>query len=313
MTLTVLVPIFALLALGFAAARTGLLSAEANGGLLKLVACFAIPALLFRSLAGGAQASGGGEIAVIYLLGCAALLVIAFVYGRSALGLSLAECVVFGMGVIYSNSSLIGIPIAQALLGDQGVALLSEIIAIHTLVLIPVATLLLAFGNSAGGGSKALISAISNPMTLALAAGLVWRRTGLAVPETIDHVIGMLAAAAPALSLIALGATVARVPLPTSFRDAGRVGRAQAHRSPAADLVDCASDGSAPGAGPDRDDDRGAAARDQRLCPGSAFWPSCRRRRALVRARDDAVGHQHFHCRPGSRLALSPATKGRAA
>ena len=217
MTLTVLVPIFALLALGFAAARSGLLSAEANAGLLKLVACFAIPALLFRSLTAGAQASNGGEIALIYLLGCAALLVVAFVYGRAVLGLSLAECVVFGMGVIYSNSSLIGVPIAQALLGDQGVALLSQIIAIHTLVLIPMATLLLAFGSSAGGGSKALIAAISNPMTLALAAGLVWRRTGLAAPEMIDHVIGMLAAAAPALSLIALGATVARVPLPTSF------------------------------------------------------------------------------------------------
>ena len=211
MTLTVLVPIFALLALGFAAARSGLLSAEANAGLLKLVACFAIPALLFRSLTAGVQASNGGEIALIYLLGCAALLVIAFVYGRAVLGLSLAEC------VIYSNSSLIGVPIAQALLGDQGVALLSQIIAIHTLVLIPMATLLLAFGSSAGGGSKALIAAISNPITLALAAGLVWRRTGLAAPEMIDHVIGMLAAAAPALSLIALGATVARVPLPTSF------------------------------------------------------------------------------------------------
>ncbi|WP_407117563.1 AEC family transporter [Bradyrhizobium sp. LMG 9283] len=217
MTLTVLVPIFALLALGFAAARSGLLSAEANAGLLKLVACFAIPALLFRSLAAGAQVSNGGEIALIYLLGCAALLVIAFIYGRTALGLSFAECVVFGMGVIYSNSSLIGVPIAQALLGDQGVALLSQIIAIHTLVLIPVATLLLAFGSSAGGGSKPLIAAISNPMTLALAAGLVWRRTGLAVPEMLDNVIGMLAAAAPALSLIALGAAVARVPLPTSF------------------------------------------------------------------------------------------------
>jgi malonate transporter len=218
MTLTVLVPIFALLALGFAAARAGLLTAEGNRGLLKLVACFAIPALLFRSLA-GAQTGGGGELAVIYLLGCAALLVIAVVYGRAVLGLGASECVVFGMGVIYSNSSLIGVPIAQALLGNQGVALLSEIIAVHTLVLIPVATLLLAFGDGhgAGRGSKALIAAVSNPMTLALAAGLAWRQTGLAVPDMIDHIIGPLAAAAPALSLIALGATVAQVPLPTSY------------------------------------------------------------------------------------------------
>jgi malonate transporter and related proteins len=219
MTLTVLVPIFALLAVGFAAARTGLLTAEGNGGLLKLVACFAIPALLFRSLAQGGQTPGGGEIAIVYLLGCAGLLVIALMYGRAVLGLSFAECVVFGMGVIYSNSSLIGVPIAQALLGNQGVALLSEIIAIHTLVLIPVATLLLAFGDGAGAGrgSNALIAAISNPMTLALAAGLIWRQTGLVVPEVIDHIVGSLAAAAPALSLIALGATVARVPLPTTF------------------------------------------------------------------------------------------------
>lgn len=219
MTLTVLAPIFALLALGFAAARAGLLTAEGNGGLLKLVACFAIPALLLRSLTGGTQISGGGEIAIVYLCGCTALLVVAFVYGRAALRLSGAECIVFGMGVIYSNSSLIGVPIAQALLGNQGVALLSEIIAVHTLVLIPAATLLLAFSGGAGTGrtSKALIAAIGNPMTLALIAGLAWRRTGLVLPELIDHVAGLLAAAAPALSLIALGATVARVPLPTTL------------------------------------------------------------------------------------------------
>ncbi|WP_315836858.1 AEC family transporter [Bradyrhizobium prioriisuperbiae] len=215
MTVTILAPIFTLLAIGFAAARTGLLTAEGNAGLLKTVSCFAIPALLFRSLADGRGGSGNAEIAIVYLCGCAALLVVAFIYGRMALRLSLAECVVFGMGVIYSNSSLIGVPIAQALLGREGVALLSEIIAVHTLVLIPAATLLLAFSEGEGPGrvSKALVAAVSNPMTLSLAAGLAWRQTGVPLPAPLDHIVGPLADAAPAIALIALGATVARVPL----------------------------------------------------------------------------------------------------
>jgi malonate transporter and related proteins len=219
MTVTVLLPVFVLLAIGFAAARQGLLTAAGNAGLLKVVSCFAIPALLFRSLADGHAAIGGGGIAVVYLLGCMLLLGIAVIYGRLALGLSAAECVIFGLGVIYSNSSLIGVPIVQAMFGSPGIALLSDIIAVHTLVLLPAATLLLAFDDGEGPRriSRALISALSNPMTLSLAAGIAWRQIGLALPQLIDHVVGPLAAAAPALALIAVGATVARVPLPTTY------------------------------------------------------------------------------------------------
>lgn len=219
MTITVLLPIFILLAIGYAAAKRGLLTAEGNSGLLKIVSCFAIPALLFHSLAGSQTVIGGGGIAVAYLLGCMTLLVVAVIYGRMALRLEVADCVVFGLGVIYSNSSLIGVPIVQAMFGRQGVALLGDIIAVHTLVLLPAATLLLAFGDGEGPGrlSKALVSAISNPMTLALAAGAAWRQTGLAIPQLVDHVVGPLADAAPALALITVGATVARVPLPERY------------------------------------------------------------------------------------------------
>ncbi|MEH2482057.1 malonate transporter [Nitrobacteraceae bacterium AZCC 2146] len=219
MTMTVLLPIFALLAIGFVAAKRGLLSAEGNTGLLKIVSCFAIPALLFHSLADSHAAIGGSGIAMAYLLGCVTLLMVAVIYGRIALRLSVADCVIFGLGVIYSNSSLIGVPIVQAMFGRQGIALLSDIIAVHTLILLPAATLLLAFGDGEGPGrlSKALVSAISNPMTLALAAGTAWRQTGLALPLLVDHVVGPLADAAPALALITVGATVARVPLPTTY------------------------------------------------------------------------------------------------
>lgn len=57
----------------------------------------------------------------------------------------------------------------------------------------------------------------SSNMPHALAVGIAWRQTGLALPVLVDHVVNPLADAAPALALIAVGATVARVPLPATY------------------------------------------------------------------------------------------------
>jgi predicted permease len=50
-TLSILAPIFGLLAIGFAAARLRLIGPEAVAGLVKVVSVIEIPALLFRALA----------------------------------------------------------------------------------------------------------------------------------------------------------------------------------------------------------------------------------------------------------------------
>lgn len=219
-TLSILAPIFGLLAIGFAAARFDLLGREAVAGLVKLVSCIEIPALLFRALA---REPGGGlaglEIAVVYFAACVVLLAAAYAIARLTLRLDGAESGVFGMGAVYSNSSLIGVPIAQALLGEHGITLLTKIIALHSLVLIPVSTLLVAHGAGTERGRlrPVLAAVLGSPMVLGLAAGLFWRETGMTLPVPLDRITGILSDAASPTALIALGATIARTPWPKSF------------------------------------------------------------------------------------------------
>jgi len=135
------------------------------------------------------------------------------------LRLDLAECAIFGMGVVYSNSSLIGVPIVNALFGERGVILITQIIAVHSLVLIPLATTLVAIGmhRERMRIREILAAALTNPMTIALVAGFAWRATGLALPQEVGQVAGMLAGAASPMALIALGALIARLTWPDQF------------------------------------------------------------------------------------------------
>ena len=131
LTLSILAPIFGMFMLGAALARGSVLSVDNVGALLKLVTWVALPALLFRAVVNGSGRAADLRVAVVYLAACAVLLAVGMVFARLALGLKLAESTLFGMGAIYSNSSLIGVPIAQALLGHEGVQILAAIIAVH--------------------------------------------------------------------------------------------------------------------------------------------------------------------------------------
>lgn len=212
LTLSILAPIFGMFMLGAALARGDVLSVDNVGALLKLVTWVALPALLFRAVVNGGGGAADLRVAVVYLAACAVLLAVGMVVARLALGLKLAESTLFGMGAIYSNSSLIGVPIAQALLGHEGVQILAAIIAVHTLVLVPLATVLIGSGGQAASSRirVALKSALLNPMTLALIAGFAWRLVGVPLPGILSGLINPLADATAPVALVALGATIVR-------------------------------------------------------------------------------------------------------
>jgi malonate transporter len=219
-TLSILAPIFGLLAIGFAAARLRLIGPEAVAGLVKVVSVIEIPALLFRALARErGDVFAGIDVAAVYFAACLVLLVAAYMTARLALRLDGAESGVFGMGAVYSNSSLIGVPVAGALLGERGLTLLTKIIALHSLVLIPLSTLIVAFGAQAGRDRlrPVLAAVLGSPMVLGLLAGLLWRETGLAIPPALDRLTALLSDAASPTALIALGATIARTPWPRAI------------------------------------------------------------------------------------------------
>jgi hypothetical protein len=237
--LSVVIPIFLLILAGYAAAWRRLLTEANVEGLSRFVFFFAIPALIFRGMAGaglgaadadGRHAAAAGasiaevrfDIVYVYFIGCLIVFAASMALSRLAFRMALREQALFGLGATFSNTVLMGVPVIYTALGERGVMSVTLITAFHSLILITLATVLIELGDSRnrGGGIASaartmLVAIVSNPIIQAVVAGALWRAGGWPLPGLIDGLTRLLAGAATATSLVALGASLA------SFRIAG--------------------------------------------------------------------------------------------
>lgn len=217
--LQVVVPVFGILALGFLAARLGALNEPAVRGLVLFVFNFAIPVLLFRSLAvtelppdiqWAFLLSYYGAALTVYGLGAAA--------GRWIFHKPLADQAVFGMGASFSNTVLIGIPVLFTAYGDEATLPTLLIIAFHGPVLMSLTAGLIQLARvgqlSLGRQARSVAADITrNPIILGLLSGIAMNLSGFSIPEPIDRIAQMLGSAAVPTALFALGASLAAYPL----------------------------------------------------------------------------------------------------
>lgn len=219
----VVAPIFALILLGYAGARTGRIAEPALAGMNDFVFWLATPALLFASVTGAANLSVA-RIAVAYFGAIIVLYVVALAIGRRLLALDLAGAAVFALNVTFGNTVMMGIPLIAAAFGPEGVANLIALVAFHSVVLLPVTTILLEVGQAearsvlrtAKASARALVR---NPVILGIAVALAWRLLGLPLPGVLRRFTELLGAAAPALALFCLGASLAGFRNPGGWRE----------------------------------------------------------------------------------------------
>ena len=205
----IVLPVFALVAVGYGVALTPVIKAEGMRGIAEFVYWVAIPALLFRTLASTAPpAQDNLATLAAYFLSCF------LVYGaclpllRVLFDVRLAEGAVLGMGATFGNSVMLGIPLVQRSLGAEGLATLLLIISVHAALLFTLATITVELGRGRGDEVKpgaalraAGIAAAKNPMILAIFAGLK-------LPAPIDRAAELLSAAGIPCALFALGASL---------------------------------------------------------------------------------------------------------
>ena len=220
----IVAPVFALIALGYAAGRLGWVSGAANKGLAEFTFTLAIPALLFRKMATAELpdvpplAIWGayfGATAVTWLL--AALLTSALLKRTAADGTSISMTAGFG------NVVMLGIPLSVSLYGEAAAAPLALIVSMHSPLLWTLAAVHLAWARrggeaSAGEIGRGLWLQLSrNVIILAIIAGTLWRVTGLGFDPLADKIISMLGQAAIPCALVALGLSL------VDFRIAGQI------------------------------------------------------------------------------------------
>jgi len=214
--INIILPVFGLILVGYIAGHTSILPPLAVRGIANAATYIMIPVLLFRSMIGdGTVQSMEPGIVLAYFSGCLIVLMLALVSGRLLFKMRLDQLGVFGMAAMYSNAVLLGLPLMQTAFGPGGVILQTKIIAFHSLILLPVTTMLIAVGRGQKGGffkimGPAVKDTVSNPIIIGLVSGLIWSLTGLGIWGPLDKMTTMLGAAASPTALIALGAAQAQ-------------------------------------------------------------------------------------------------------
>ena len=206
-------PFFAIVGLGYGAARTHFFPEIATAYLTKFVFYFALPAMIIRFSANlsflelvnlpfiGAYLSA---TFVIYLLATS----VAILRKRNV-----AEAAVEAQCACIGNVGFLGIPMLAMLMGPEAVLWVMLVLAIDQLVFGSLIVILIV-GSRDGRISFGMLKTvgfglIKNPMIMAMLAGLLCSSSGVALPTPAAEFFDILGAAATPGALFAIGASLA--------------------------------------------------------------------------------------------------------
>lgn len=208
--LNIVGPAFALIAVGYVAARMGLISEGAGKGIAQFSVSIAIPALLFRTIVvANFPESSPLLIWAAYYGAVIATWIIALSLSAALLKTTPAAGVVVATSAVYGNIAMLGIPLVVAALGRDAAGPMALILAINTPLLWLCGSLQMAWIERKVGGASLLVSVLSdlprNPIILAIAAGYLWRLTGVGLHPLIDKPLELLSVASTPTALVAMG------------------------------------------------------------------------------------------------------------
>ena len=116
---------------------------------------------------------------------------------------------VFGLGGIFANNVLLGIPLAKVTLGEASLPVISLVLVFNSLTLWTLATVSVEWARqrsiSWSGYVQAAKAVLANPVVASILIGTVWGLAALPLPGFVDQTLALMGEAAVPLSLIALG------------------------------------------------------------------------------------------------------------
>ena len=209
-TLTVVLPIFALILVGYVCRKTNVLGPHATRELNWFVVFLALPALLFDITAHttwaalyqpGFIAAFGLSSAIVFSLTLAL---------RLRNSRPLADASVDGLNAGYANTGFIGFPLCAMVFGKDSLAPTTVATILTVCALFAVAIVLIEIGLQSEVRRARLAltvarSLLKNPLLVAPALGAILAATGVALPQSAETFFKLLGDAASPCALVALG------------------------------------------------------------------------------------------------------------
>jgi malonate transporter len=209
-TFFVVLPIFALVFLGFGCRRGGVLGPNATTELNRFVVYLALPALLFDIMAHATWAKlDQPAFTAVFTLSTFIVFGLTVLLRRHGTR-HLADVSIDGLNAAYGNTGFIGFPLSLIVFGRGSLGLTTIAAIITVCLLFGVAIVLIEIGLQTEAQPARLLlkvgrSLIRNPLLVAPVLGAGWAATGVAVPPSAETFLRLLGEAASPCALVALG------------------------------------------------------------------------------------------------------------
>ncbi len=217
--LLALVPVFFVLALGYAAGRWKLADNTRIDSLNALVMVFALPASLFLATATAAREEMISQSPLFVIFGGMMLVVwaISYVFRRST-GISSADAALQALTIAYPNLAGVGLPIVAAVLGPQGLVPIALALAAGSILVTPLTLVIVEMDTKKSAGSSsaqvftALRRSITKPVVLAPALGIAVSFSGVTIDPVAQASLTLIGHTAAGVALFLTGLILSAQP-----------------------------------------------------------------------------------------------------
>lgn len=222
----VILPVFAIIGLGYFAVRFRLFPADGTRGLVAFVNNFATPCLLcLAMLTSDFNSTFNSSVIIPFYVGALFSLLCGALIARRFFKQRPGESVSSGFSAMFTNTVLIGIPVISRAYGQGALPTVFSIIAFHAPTLITLGMLIMELVRRDGeplGRTllTALLRIVQNPLLWGVVIGATGNRLGVKLPEPGIAFLTMMSAAVLPASLFGLGGALNEYKLSESWAQA---------------------------------------------------------------------------------------------
>lgn len=222
----VILPIFALMGLGYVAVLRRLFPAEGVRSLIAFVNNFATPCLLYHSIS-TSDFRSAFNLSIIgpFYLGAFICFAVGIVIARRAFGNSPGESVAAGFSGTFTNTVLVGLPILTRAYGDGALPVTLSIIGLHGAILLTAGMVTMELVKRDGQplGKTLLVAVrrvVSNPLIWGIAAGIIGSVLEITLIEPAEAFFVMMGQAVVPAALFGIGGALVEFKLSENWKQA---------------------------------------------------------------------------------------------
>lgn len=216
--LDVILPVFLVVGAGYGTVKSALFSDDVIDAIMKYTQNFAIPALLFKAIAGlDLSESFDPALLFSFYTGSATCFFVGLLAARYLFKRDWEDSVAIGFCCLFANSVMMGLAITERAYGVDALAANYAIVAVHSPFCygLGITAMEIARAHATGQPARTLPATVGkamfrNALVLGILLGFATNLSGVELPQVFRDALGMIVSTALPLALFGLGGVLVR-------------------------------------------------------------------------------------------------------